>query len=77
MISQSHVSLVMDELDPYYKQEKPLEEMPDFTEFRLSMERKGINYMMLVNILKYLKSKGAYELEIDKLGNFKINEFDI
>jgi len=76
-ISKGHVSVVCDALDPYYKGEKAIDEMPSFLHFRMELEHKGINHAMLIDILKYLRSIGSYTTEIDKLGNYKLNDYDV
>ncbi|MEC1155034.1 hypothetical protein [Cytobacillus horneckiae] len=76
-INREQVSIVCDQLDPFYKQEKSLKEMPSFLEFRMELEKHGISHSRLIDILKYLKSSGSYTTEIDKLGNFKLSDYDI
>ncbi|WP_406595186.1 hypothetical protein [Bacillus velezensis] len=76
--SEDKVNAVCDKLNPYYTNEKDISEMPPFSQFRLELEHEsGIKHTEVIDILKYLYSKSAYQLEIDRLGNFKLNENDI
>lgn len=76
--SEDKVNAVCDKLQPYYTQEKELNDMPTFLQFRMELEHEsGITHSEVIDILKYLNSKNAYELEIKKLGNFKLDKVDI
>jgi hypothetical protein len=77
VISNSQISVVCDHLDPYFKGEKPIEEMPSFLNFRMELEQHGISHSKLIDILKYLHASGSYTEEIDRLGNFKLSDYDI
>lgn len=76
-ISSEQVSVVRDALDPYYRQEKSLDDMPSFLNFRMGLERKGVSHSELLDILKYLKASGSYTTEIDKLGNHNLSDYDV
>lgn len=75
-ISNEQIEIVSDYLSPYWSQEKSLDELSDLS-MRMDLERKGINEGDLYIILKYLKSTGRFEVEIDKLGSYQINKYDI
>jgi hypothetical protein len=77
LISNSKVSQVCDYLDPYYRGERDLDEIPSFQEMKMDLERIGINHTNLIIILKYLYSNERYTMEIEKLGNFKLSDYDI
>ncbi|WP_445429268.1 hypothetical protein [Bacillus atrophaeus] len=75
--SEDKVNAVCDKLHPYYTKEKDINDMPSFSQFRLDLEHEsGIKHTEVIDILKYLYSKSAYQLEIDRLGNFKLNGND-
>ena len=76
--SQDKVNAVCDKLHPYYTKEKNINDMPSFLQFRMELEHESrINHTEVIDILKYLYSKNAYQLEIDRLGNFRLNENDL
>jgi hypothetical protein len=66
-ISNEEVNLVCDELDPYYKGEKDLSEMPNYKELEMKLERKGLHRDKLISILEYLYLNERYTVEIEKL----------
>lgn len=76
-IEKHKVDTVCDYFDPYYKGEKQLDEMPSLLEFRLELERHGVNESDLITIFKYLKANDRYTLEIDELGNYELNDYDL
>lgn len=68
LLSKQKVKLVCDELDPYYQEERPMEELNKL-EVRLKVERKGVSEGEFYTILDYLKSKNMYTVEINKMNN--------
>lgn len=76
--SNDKVNKVREYLAPYYKGEVSLDEMPNFTEFRMRLEtHEGIKHAEVIDILKFLYNKGAYQREINKLGDYRITSDDI
>ncbi|UPO88322.1 hypothetical protein [Niallia sp. Man26] len=75
-VSKGQVSVVCDALEPYFKEEVPLDEL-NFLDFRMELERKGISHGRLIDILKYLRASNSYSREIDKMGNYSMNSSDI
>lgn len=76
-INKEKVDAVRDYLDPYYQKKLPLSELPNQTEVRLELEKARITEGEFTTILKYLKANNMYTLEIDKLGNYSLNEHDL
>lgn len=56
-----------DELDPYYKGENDLSEMPNYKELEMKLERKGLHRDKLISILENLYLNERYTVEIEKL----------
>ena len=77
-ITQAEVELVADYFDPYWKQEKNLDEMPNYKTVEMDIERQGIRPAKFGKILKYLYARERFTVEIDKLGrSFKLSDYDI
>lgn len=77
-ISKAEVELVADYFAPYWKQEKSLDEMPNYKSVEMSLERKNIHPAKFAQILKYLYANERFVPEIDQLGrSFKLSEYDI
>lgn len=77
LVETRKINIVCDYLEPYYQNEKSLDELPSFLNMRMELERQGINHGTLITILKYLKANDRYTLEIDRLGNYNLNDYDI
>lgn len=76
-ISKQQIDIVADYFDPYWKEEKSIDEMPSFLQVRMDLEKKDITHARLINIFKYLKATDRFNTEIDKLGDYKLSNHDI
>ncbi|WP_394175593.1 hypothetical protein [Guptibacillus hwajinpoensis] len=68
-ISDNEVNLVCDQFDPYYKEERSLEEIPPYKDIEMALERKGLHRDKFYSIIKYLYLNDRYTVEIDRINS--------
>lgn len=66
-ISETEIGKVCDVFDPFYKEEKSLDEIPSSKEIQLSLEKYGISEGQFITILEYLYLNDRYTVEIEKI----------
>lgn len=75
-ISSAKVETVSQYFYPFYTGERDVAELNSFNA-RMDLERQGISESEYHQILKFLKAEGRYEIEIEKLGNYSLDQFDL